>query len=686
MVQWHTTSGWITAILLVAGLVLWWGTGRGLARAAGRPLARVLRGIRALGLLVLVFLLMNLHLTWESGRTVPPTIAIYVDDSRSMQPFAGQTRSTVDTLEARLRQADIRYRLFRFGEEISPVRRSSDLNFSEAFTDLSLPVTHLQTTRRQEDIRGAVVISDGRQNTGILPQSLTQTGGVPVYSLFVGDSIVSPDIRVNRFLLPRVTYAGDSVQAEVRLSVQNLREPATVLLRLSQSAGLLGTEKVALSAGSYSRDIRRTVVLPSPGEYRVAAAVDTVPGEEEQSDNRAERQITVRPARYQVLVAARTPSYATRFLLQAIRGMEKFSAATYFQDLSDPAGLDSLLSAADILYVIGSPETGAGQPVTASAADSIRGVIYQEDTQGDMTGGRLTSAAAQWQETTVSLGDRKENPLVAVFPDPLQWTGLPPIWVDVRPNPGRKPARILLRSQSTRYPVISVGGESGPKTVFIRGAHLWRWQFVHPESRDQPALATENPYQSVLSQLFFWLLQQSASDRLQVWTEIRQGNTLQAEAQVFTTAMQPVTFARVWGEVMDSTGALEHRAGYTRTDNAYLFRTRIRTPGQYRLRTVVYTPDDTLEQQSPAFTIPPVDFENPGGPGNPESLRAMSARFSGRLLENAEAFPLDLAAGRPGIRFRRQHTFRMRHTYWLLGGLVLLFGVDWWMRRRNGLL
>lgn len=686
MMQLHTSSGWITAGLLLGGLALWWWTGRGLARAAGRPLAGVLRGIRALGLLVLVFLLMNLHLTWESGRMVPPTIAIYVDDSRSMQPVAGQTRAAVDTLESRLREADIRYRLFRFGEELAPLRQSRDLNFSKDFTDLSLPVHHLQSIQGQEDIQGAVVISDGRQNMGILPQSMTSAGGVPVYSLFVGDSIASPDLRVDRFLLPRVTYAGDSIQADVRLSVQNLREPATTILHLHTASGVLGTEKVALSPGSYSRDIRRTVVLPSPGDYRVTAVVDTITGEQEPADNRTERQITVRPARYQVLVAAPTPSYETRFLLQAIRGMEKFSASAYFQDLSNPGSLDSLLAAADILYVIGAPATGSGQPVTASDADSLRGVIYQEDTQGAMTGGTLTSAAAQWQETTVSLGDRRENPLASIFPDPLQWTHLPPIWVDIRPNPGEQSDRVLLNSQTTRYPVIGVGDESGLKKVAIRAAHLWRWQFVHPEGQGGPTPAVENPYQSILSQLFFWVLQQSASDRLQVWTETHQGNILQAEAQVFTTAMQPVTFARVWGEVIDSTGAPARRAGYTRAENAYLFRTRIRTPGRYRLRTVVYTPDDTLEQQSPAFTIPPVDFESPGGPGDPETLRTLSARFSGRLLTDAGAFPLDLAAGRPGIRFRQQHTFRMRNTYWILGGLVLLFGVDWWIRRRNGLL
>lgn len=683
MLQWHTSSGWLTAVVLIAGLVLWWWTGRGLARAAGRSVAWVLRGIRVLGLLVLIFLLMNLQLTWESGRTVPPTIAVYVDNSRSMAPYREQVFTAVDSLETHFQRENVRFRMYQFGSEIVPLRRAGDLDFSRDLTDLSLPITHLQANQRAEDIQGAVIISDGRQNTGMMPQSMASAAGVPIYTLFIGDSTATPDVQIQRFLIPQVSYAGDSTRADVRVSVQNLQHSQSLLLRFGTQSGVLAVDKLTLQPGTYTQDIHRNLVISSPGTFRVAATLDTVTGEQNTLNNKLERQITVRPSRYKILVAAGTPSYETRFLLQAIRGMEKFTALTYFQDLPGQGNPDSLLAAADLLYVIGTPKTPSGQTVAPSPADSIRGIIYQEDSRGELTGGTVSP---RWQETTVQLGSRRANPLFPVLSDPLQWSALPPIWVNNRPGQAQNIDRVLLRTQGAGAQVISTGSARGQKLIYIHAAHLWRWQFVKQETQSTSLAMPANPYQSVLSQLFFWLLQKSDADRLQVWMETRQGNTVQAEAQVFTTAMEPVQFARVWGEVTDSAGTVERRTIFSRTDHTFLTETRIRTPGRYRLRTVAYMPDDTLEQQSPMFTIPPVDFEDPGGTGNPGNLQALSEQFSGKLLQNAGAYPLKPVAGRPGIRYRQQHAFHLRAAYWILGGLILLFAVDWWVRRRNGLL
>ncbi len=75
-----------------------------------------------------------------------------------------------------------------------------------------------------------------------------------------------------------------------------------------------------------------------------------------------------------------------------------------------------------------------------------------------------------------------------------------------------------------------------------------------------------------------------------------------------------------------------------------------------------------------------------GAQGDPTRLQTIGAQYSAESLSDIRNFPTEPIAGAPVIREARQHTLQLRSTYWIWGVLVVMFAVDWWIRRRSGLL
>lgn len=683
-----TDSAWLTLIILAGGLTFWWWSTYYLSKIAEHRIAVVLRIIRIMGLVILLLLTVNLQALWQTTRSLPPGAAIYVDNSQSMQEDADQVHNALQSLLERFDQQNVNYTLHAFGSDVRQVSGISALDFDEQLTDLSLPLLHVKEHQRERNIRAALIVSDGSHNSGVLPESVAPEAitQIPVYTYFIGDSVVSPDIRLEQMTLPRVVYAGDSIRAQMRFTVERLQRESTLNFQLNSNSHRHAAESLAFSPGSYSREMTEMFVLSDPGDYSMVGRIDTLPGEHNKTNNVSRRQIRVRPSRYQVLLYAEHPSYETRFAGQAIRQMERFSLDTFYAGLSPQPALDSLLAQADIVYVIGQPSSDSAIITRVQDQSDLRGVLFQVDPRGQVAG-LNPSNANDWMEEGVQIANRADNPLLSVIQRLSAWERLPPIWTLPTPGLAQQSQRVVLRGAASGAPVIAFRESSGLKMIHILGQHVWRWEFAKQQMEEQDSGSVpEHPYRATLAQLFYWILQTSPSDRLQVWTEVDAQNSLRAEAQVYTTAMRPVEIAKVLGEVVDSTGQIAHRRLFSRDGEMYMYQEKIRVPGEYRLRTRAYMPTDTLEVMSATFRIPEINLEMSGARGNPEQLQNIGARYSGESLSDMLDFPISRISGAPNIRETRQHTLQLRSAHWIWGVLVVMFAVDWWIRRRSGLL
>ncbi|MCF7805427.1 MAG: hypothetical protein K9N46_06180 [Candidatus Marinimicrobia bacterium] len=658
--------------------MFWWWSTRYLSSVTNPTVAGIIRGIRLFALIGIILLVADFRINWVTHQNIPPTIAVFADDSQSLTDFEGQLS---DSLEKILSEDAVEVQLFRFSGDVQKTGSPKALDFSGTETNLSAPLEYLKREADNRNYQAAILLSDGIHNSGPEPTSVLEDWRLPVYTMFIGDSTVAPDISLQQFTLPKYAYAGDSVTAQLRLDVQSLRNEESVSLVLRDNNQELASRTLSLTPGDYQRSDEVALQFEEPGEYTVSAAVGTVSNETDVANNSSRERITVKPSRYRVLVLSAAPSTDTRFLLNAIDNLERFESIPIFTSLSVP---DSMPEAPDIIYLLGnSPEFQS----------------YLSEWQNDHTitqvgaGGRMylpgdsgEENVNNWQEHQVTLQRSSESPLQSLPWGQSIWEQLPPVWIPAASEIGKIRGTTILKSVDGNNSVITMDVDGTGRTIRVYARELWRWSFANRDAEESIEVLPEKPYSRVMEQVFYWLLQDTEFQRLQVELDTDSRNVIRATAQVYSRALEVAEVARVWGEVIDSTGQTIRRQPFTRDGNTFTFQSKVTSPGEYRLRAIAHLTDDTLRSVAGPVRMEDVEYELLNRQGRPGLLKQISQRSGGKLLENIAELPAEEFAGRPYTQQSEHHSFALRRAFWVWILLVILLGIDWWIRRRSGIL
>ena len=318
----------VAAVVAAAGVLTYvWAAGK--ASPLDRGIMATLR-LAALGVLFLCLLQPALIIS----SVVPQRnfVGILVDDSRSMTLPAstGGTRGDwvgtvldpeqselVDRLSERFA-----LRFFRFSSESSRVSTLSELTFDGTRTDLGGALAHAQGELSAVPLSGLVVLTDGADNGGVpLAQTLVplQAASVPVFTVGLGEEVLSPDVQIDRVEGPRTVLRGTSLLVDVVVTARGLGGN-TVPLIVEDQTRILATEDVELPEGGEPTVARVRLTMEEPGPRRIRFRVPLQEGERVDRNNERTLLVEVRSAREKILYFEGEPRFEVKFLRRAVTG------------------------------------------------------------------------------------------------------------------------------------------------------------------------------------------------------------------------------------------------------------------------------------------------------------------------------------------------------------------------------
>jgi len=465
MVELSTSSLPLTLGLLFLAAIFWWWSTRYLSGTSVRWIRVTIRAIRAVVLVLLIFLLTNFQINWHTKKVVPPTIGVFTDASASEDPYTESLRDSTEQILQLLQKSDINYKLYTFTDKVEQISSQSQIRTNGQFTNLSGPLQYLEQNKKQQNIQSAILVSDGIHNSGITPENIARSLKIPVYSMFIGDSSVSPDLEIQSLDVPRIVYAKDSVSATVQLKASHIVRDTAVTVRVQSDGKDLTTQTLQIPAGTSQKTTMFQFIAPDSGKHTVDVTVDTVGNEKAKSNNSKSKQIIVRPSRFQVLLVASEPSIETRFLIQTIGNLERFKVQTHFSSLEEASALSDQILKSDILYVLGKLPNNI-------STSQIKGIFYQSGAQGNS--GALKQPSDVWKEEAVAFARPRANPLAPIFRAVMEWSNLPPVWMQKTAASDRKVAgEIILRGVVSNNPVLIINDGSNPREVALFGQVCW---------------------------------------------------------------------------------------------------------------------------------------------------------------------------------------------------------------------
>ena len=696
--------------------------------------------LRASLLVLVALLLMRPVLVVSSVIPQSTSLAVLVDDSRSMQLNDEGGRSRLDAVKALLAsnsaflnglERKFKVKLYSFSDGTKALAEAAALKGEGTATDVAGGLNEALKDSGGLPLSAVVLVTDGAANT---PRDLSgqlrelRARNLPVFTVGVGSAQRFKDAELVRVTTPRRVLTGSAVSAEVLLRV-NGYTPARAMLAVSEDGRAVKTEPVEIRSNE-AQTVNVEFTPASVGAHRYTFEVKPLEGELTVENNAQETLIQVTSEHPKVLYIEGEPRWEYGKMRMSLSRNEKNLV------------LVSVLRSADGKFYRQGVESGqeleGGFPRTQEELFSYQGLIlgsieanffsYEQLKMIEQfvarrgggflgIGGSRAFDAGKYATTPVSsllpldLNDRidePEMPTVANFKAELTargrthavtrlnedrnlsakaWEELPPITIPEVLTQLKPGATLILEARSlidrTRtVPLLAEERYGRGRTMVLTATDTWRWRMQLD--------AKNTSHETFWRQLLRYLVS-TTPNPIEVYSErdvYAAGDTVGLRAEVNDKKFEPIKEAQVIARVTSPSGqTVDVPMTYGVTENSADHRAEYAPTenGLYRVEIEARAKGTSLGRAQTSFFRTDKSREFHDAMQNVELLKRISAETGGKYYQLSKAN--DLADEISYLEGNNSE--RVSKDLWDMPfNLLLLVGLassEWFLRKRSGL-
>ena len=289
--------------------------------------------IRSLCFIILLFLFFDPRFNFSVLKLKELPWNVYIDNSLSMsyhsKPSSVALATGVNNFINELKRKNIQNNIFTFGSAIDTNWFSDAKKFSQGSTNLGSVLDHIKSNMNKNS-GGSVIITDGQANLGKELGIENFDAYKPIHIIGVGNTSPFVDVAIKSIDAPPVIIKGEN--AELTVSITYNGDPNKKLNITLYSQNKLMGSKVISSSGNNSVDKVRFMVKPDQTgkiEYRVQ--VNSIADEINIQNNRQVVSMHVLKNMYKLAIITGAPNFNTQILKKNIFNNSKidFDHFTY---------------------------------------------------------------------------------------------------------------------------------------------------------------------------------------------------------------------------------------------------------------------------------------------------------------------------------------------------------------------
>ena len=290
----------------------------------------------------------------------------------------------------------------------------------------------------------------------------------------------------------------------------------------------------------------------------------------------------------------------------------------------------------------------------------------------------------------------KVHPITRLLPDPKAneeaWAKMPPL-ADLNQVRGARGETLLSASgdgAATGSPLLTIGRFGKGRTLALMTDDVWRWNFIAVGNRETP-----QNHLKLIRQAVRWLAQEPAFEQVQIRPipTSRPGEKVTIKLRVlkddFTPTPQASVQLRVFGpegepSLVSATADSEegeYTGEYTPTKE-----------GSYRVEAEASLAGKTLGKDKTSFSVAFPYGETDDGRPRTDLLKQIAEASHGEFFsindwndKALDKIAAKLESHAPSQIVEQRQT-RLWSTLWPFSIILALLSVEWWMRRKWGLI
>ena len=269
-----------------------------------------------LGLLILLIFNPVIEKKDNNKKSLP--WHIYIDESLSIkyhkQPSALAYKKGIQDFLKKIEEKEINFEVFSFGSDIDSVYDITKISLDANSTNLGLIFNKINSDY-QNSLGGLIVFTDGQINQGPPMQEFYEVSSkFPIYIIGVGDTTPMLDVFIRSIDSPPLSVKGQHVNIDVVISsIGNVNERVNVNL-FDEKNKLIGSKLVNIHGQGENEVIRFQISPDKIGENNFFVKCSALSDEINILNNQQKIKLHVMKDQYSIALVTGAPSYNTRLI------------------------------------------------------------------------------------------------------------------------------------------------------------------------------------------------------------------------------------------------------------------------------------------------------------------------------------------------------------------------------------
>jgi CARDB len=669
----------------------------------------ILITLRSLALITILFIFFEPVLSFTKKVILEPVNLIFIDNSRSIIIDDGSNRvenekSIAESfLSNPISDND---EIYLFGDHIRELHEDSlnNLNFNDAVTNISQVFSSVK--KDEKNYSTLTLITDGVITAGSNSIYSASNLGLPIFTIGIGDTTQVIDVSVKRVLSNNLLYAETPTTIEATIQNNGLSKK-NVAVSLYEDNNLIEQKNVELSSSGIQNE-SFTYTPKSPGEKKLTVVVSKQKEEFTSANNRKTFYINVLSNKVRVLILAGSPSADLTFIKNVLREDDSFTIKSLTQISKDKfAEQESInfIDSADIFFLVGFPSFNTSQNLISKVVKRIaeeripffltitNGIGFNKlkffqpelpfTIRSDYSGFRKVQPQI--------FDDQKNNPIIQNNSSDVitAWNDLPPIYQPsynfIAKPESKVIAKIKVNNVVLNSPLIISKSFNGKRSIAVLAADIWRWKL-------QTVRKDDNLFDSFILNSVKWLNASDTDKRVNIKSIKKNyslGEVIEFTAQVYDESINPVSDAEV--KLIISSQNDTYELDLQSIGNGlYEGQIKINEKGDYNFSGKVSLDGKEIGTDNGRFNVGELDVEMINPRMNFALLNLLANETNGEFAFANDYDHIIKKIKEINENSREEKIITSDVTLWsdewLMVIAVLLFSLEWFLRKRAGML
>lgn len=653
--------------------------------------------IKTTAFFIILFLFLEPSILALVNINRSPVNIVLIDDSRSNVLY------NKNKLKDKYNNLDIfrdKFNTYSFSVSANPPKKieKPDSLYSDGFeTNLSSALENVRKEFPEDIFNSFTIISDGNFNSGGNPLYTAKTFQCPFITLGIGDTIQEKDIAIENILYNKKAFTGTLNKINVQIKAYGYMNES-VNFSLIREGKVIAVKTINIDADNWTGEITFNIEESDPGTIRYRVAADSKPKEFTYKNNYSDFLINYLQNKINILYISDGPGYDNAVMTNILKRIKNYnitiktvkSSNDFYEGPLDFQTFGELSA----VFLHGFPPHQFSTEIITSLSEKIKtfnipliffsgkNTDYKKlDIFSDLIPFTIKNLSS---EETVNLqgtgrqGETYEN----IF---KEMSSSPPVFIGVSVIQ-KGGSEVLLTSKTSSEPVLITRNNPNNKSAAFLGYGFWKWR-LNSKQNYEPLL------EKFLLEIINMSLIKDKKSKLVVIPEkdiFDYSEDLKFTAEVYDENFNPIKNTLVKAKIFSGQNIIRSDLIFSMSENKYYLNAGKLQTGDYVIKAEAELNGNFYVNDEARFLSDTLNDEYKVTRSNFENLRLLADNTQGRFFtftntDSINNYLNSIRGIKEELQLSRYIHFNLWENRYVLLFVILLFSIEWIIRKRNNI-